>query len=47
MTYDPQEFVGIQWFDFAAAPLQRSDPHLGRFIRKLRGGAERDGRQSC
>jgi 8-oxo-dGTP diphosphatase len=38
MTYDPQEFIAIGWFDFAAAPLARSDPHLARFIRKLRSG---------
>jgi 8-oxo-dGTP pyrophosphatase MutT (NUDIX family) len=36
MTYDPQEFDGIQWFALSDAPLHRSDPHLERFIRKLR-----------
>ena len=36
MTYDDQEFNGIRWFEFSEAPLQRSDPHLERFIRKLR-----------
>jgi ADP-ribose pyrophosphatase YjhB (NUDIX family) len=36
MTYDDQEFNGIKWFEFSEAPLQRSDPHLERFIRKLR-----------
>jgi 8-oxo-dGTP diphosphatase len=36
MTYDVQEFGGIRWFGFSEAPLNRSDPHLERFIRKLR-----------
>lgn len=36
MSYDEQEFRDIRWFEFAAAPLDRSDPHLGRFLRKLR-----------
>ena len=36
MNYDEQEFNGIHWFAFSEAPLQRSDPHLERFIRKLR-----------
>jgi len=36
MTYDNQEFNGIRWFELSEVPLQRSDPHLERFIRKLR-----------
>lgn len=36
ITFDSQEFAGIEWFEFSEVPLQRSDPHLGRFIRKLR-----------
>ena len=36
LTYDENEFNGIQWFAYPDAPLERSDPHLGRFIRKLR-----------
>jgi 8-oxo-dGTP diphosphatase len=32
---DPQEFAELRWFNFADAPLQRSDPHLGRFLQKL------------
>jgi len=35
IVYDEQEFDGIKWFAFSEAPLDRSDPHLGRFIRKL------------
>jgi 8-oxo-dGTP diphosphatase len=36
LTYDSQEFEGIEWFTFAEVPLDRSDPHLERFIQKLR-----------
>ena len=35
MEFDAQEFAGVQWFRFADVPLQRSDPHLGRFLTKL------------
>jgi 8-oxo-dGTP diphosphatase len=34
--YDRQEFAGVEWFRFADVPLHRSDPHLGRFLTKLR-----------
>ncbi len=34
LTFDREEFHAVQWFAFDAAPLQRSDPHLGRFLRK-------------
>lgn len=36
ITYNEHEFAGIKWFAFSDAPLGRSDPHLGRFIQKLR-----------
>jgi 8-oxo-dGTP diphosphatase len=36
MAYDTQEFNGVKWFEFQDAPLHRSDPHLERFICKLR-----------
>jgi 8-oxo-dGTP diphosphatase len=36
LAYDAQEFNDIKWFEFQEAPLGRSDPHLERFIRKLR-----------
>lgn len=36
ISYDAQEFVCVRWFGFDEAPLDRSDPHLQRFIRKLR-----------
>jgi len=36
LRHDPQEFHGLNWFGIDALPLARSDPHLGRFVRKLR-----------
>jgi 8-oxo-dGTP diphosphatase len=36
ITYDEGEFAGIRWFELSEVPLGRSDPHLERFIRKLR-----------
>jgi 8-oxo-dGTP diphosphatase len=35
LHYDTGEFNAVQWFTFAAAPIDRSDPHLSRFLRKL------------
>ena len=35
-SYSLEEFREIRWFAFADVPLERSDPHLGRFIQKLR-----------
>jgi 8-oxo-dGTP pyrophosphatase MutT (NUDIX family) len=37
-TYDREEFAGIEWFDYSRAPFERADPHLSRFIQKLRQG---------
>jgi 8-oxo-dGTP pyrophosphatase MutT (NUDIX family) len=42
ISYDVQEFGGIRWFEFSEAPLDRSDPHLERFIRKLRSNKTLD-----
>jgi len=36
ISFDAEEFNGVEWFEFSEAPLYRSDPHLERFIRKLR-----------
>jgi ADP-ribose pyrophosphatase YjhB (NUDIX family) len=41
LEFDQTEFNSVRWFRFDAAPLQRADPHLGRFLQKLahqRGG---------
>jgi 8-oxo-dGTP diphosphatase len=35
LHFDTAEFSSAKWFDFIDAPLSRSDPHLGRFLRKL------------
>lgn len=36
LRYDEVEFLGVRWFPFSEVPLERADPHLGRFIAKLR-----------
>jgi 8-oxo-dGTP pyrophosphatase MutT (NUDIX family) len=41
MVYDAHEFERVKWFALSEAPLDRSDPHLGRFILKLRSAANR------
>jgi 8-oxo-dGTP diphosphatase len=35
INYDEKEFSGVEWFSYSAVPLDRSDPHLNRFIAKL------------
>ncbi|MGH8436190.1 MAG: NUDIX domain-containing protein [Pseudomonas sp.] len=35
IRFDEQEFNSVQWFPFAEVPLERSDPHMGRFLQKL------------
>ncbi|MDQ8022627.1 MAG: NUDIX hydrolase [Moraxellaceae bacterium] len=35
LDYDAGEFHGIRWFALDAVPLTRSDPQIGRFLRKL------------
>lgn len=36
LQYDQAEFRQIAWFALDHLPLERSDPHLGRFVAKLR-----------
>ncbi len=36
LSIDRQEFNEARWFRFADVPLSRSDPHMARFLRKLR-----------
>jgi len=43
MKYDESEFSGVRWFPFSEVPLQRADPHLGRFIAKLRSSPSAEG----
>lgn len=35
VRFDPQEFNSVRWFEFSDVPFAGSDPHMGRFIRKL------------
>src|SRR5262245_50495339 len=42
IEFDANEFHAVRWFLFSEVPLQRSDPHLGRFIAKLRAVAGHD-----
>ncbi|WP_295990299.1 NUDIX hydrolase [Rugamonas sp.] len=39
LTFDDSEFHEVRWFAFDAIPLDRTDPHLPRFVQKLRAGA--------
>jgi 8-oxo-dGTP pyrophosphatase MutT (NUDIX family) len=36
IRFDAGEFNTVQWFAFDEIPLRRSDPHMGRFIAKLK-----------
>ena len=37
LEYDAGEFNGIRWFHYSEVPLNRADPHMGRFIAKMFG----------
>lgn len=36
LEYDDREFYEIKWFAFEDIPYARTDPHMDRFIKKLR-----------
>jgi 8-oxo-dGTP pyrophosphatase MutT (NUDIX family) len=36
IKYDEAEFNGVRWFDFSELPFERSDPHMRRFIEKVK-----------
>jgi 8-oxo-dGTP diphosphatase len=36
ITFDEQEFAACRWFELSQVPFDRTDPHLKRFIEKLR-----------
>jgi ADP-ribose pyrophosphatase YjhB (NUDIX family) len=40
--YDEAEFNGVRWFDFSELPFERSDPHMRRFIEKLKSSQSAD-----
>jgi uncharacterized protein YpbB len=35
LLFDASEFNAAKWFPFTDVPLERSDPHMNRFLRKL------------
>jgi 8-oxo-dGTP diphosphatase len=37
IQFDRGEFNGVRWFSFDEIPFERSDPHMRRFVAKLRG----------
>lgn len=37
IEFDRGEFHGVRWFGFDEIPFERSDPHMRRFVEKLRG----------
>jgi 8-oxo-dGTP pyrophosphatase MutT (NUDIX family) len=47
LTADDGEFNAVRWFAFSDVPLERSDPHLGRFIAKLRAAGRAGGAHSA
>jgi 8-oxo-dGTP pyrophosphatase MutT (NUDIX family) len=42
IKYDEAEFNGVRWFDFSELPFERSDPHMRRFIEKVRSSQSTD-----
>lgn len=36
ITFDRGEFADVRWFAFDAVPWERTDPHMYRFVAKLR-----------
>ena len=36
IEFDRGEFHGVRWFSFDEIPFERSDPHLCRFVAKMR-----------
>lgn len=35
LHFDREEFHAVRWFAWDEVPLERSDPHMARFLRKL------------
>jgi 8-oxo-dGTP diphosphatase len=42
LQWDRGEFQGVRWFGFDDLPLARCDPHLARFVAKLRADVPRE-----
>jgi 8-oxo-dGTP diphosphatase len=43
IEFDRGEFYGVRWFSFDEIPFERSDPHMRRFVEKLRAVTYRGG----
>jgi 8-oxo-dGTP diphosphatase len=39
LVFDTGEFNTVRWFGFHELPFERSDPHLRRFVTKLKAAA--------
>jgi 8-oxo-dGTP diphosphatase len=46
IEFDRGEFHGVRWFGFDEIPFERSDPHIRRFVEKLRTVTYPEGRLS-
>ena len=42
LTFDDSEFNSVRWFAFDALPVDRTDPHLQRFVQKLAAASSFD-----
>ena len=42
LRFDADEFHAVRWFAFDAIPWERTDPHMQRFVAKLRSRLARD-----
>jgi len=40
VSFDTDEFNSVCWFNYENVPLHRSDPHMGRFVFKLRSNQQ-------
>jgi len=40
IEFDRGEFHGVRWFGFDEIPFERSDPHMRRFVDKLRASPQ-------
>ncbi len=43
IKFDEQEFNEVRWFPFDDVPLERTDPHMQRFLDKLRANEISEG----
>jgi 8-oxo-dGTP pyrophosphatase MutT (NUDIX family) len=46
LKYDEAEFNGVRWFDFSELPFEHSDPHMRRFIDKVKSNRQINHTQS-